>query len=79
MLDRMRPIPLRPDPAALVARNVTALSRAVIAKAAARIERRSDDATILRSRWPDDPIAPLVLRAASRSTIRNAGTRRSDI
>jgi hypothetical protein len=65
MLDGMRPIPLRPDPAALVARNVTALSRAVIAKAAAKIERRSDDATILRSRWPDDPIAPLVLRAAS--------------
>jgi hypothetical protein len=48
MLDGMRPIPLRPDPAALVARNVTALSRAVIAKAAARIDRRSDDATILR-------------------------------
>jgi hypothetical protein len=65
MLDGMRPIPLRPDPAALVARNVTALSRAVIAKAAARIERRSDDATILRSRWPDDPTAPLILRAAS--------------
>ena len=48
MLDGMRPISLRPDPAALVARNVTALSRAVIAKAAARIDRRSDDATILR-------------------------------
>jgi hypothetical protein len=62
----MRPIPLRADPAALVSRNVTGLARAVIAKAVARIERRNDDATILRARWPDDPLAPLVLRAASR-------------
>jgi hypothetical protein len=61
----MRPIPLRPDPSALVTRNVTSLARAVIAKAVARIERRSDEATVLRSRWPDDPIAPVVLRAAS--------------
>jgi len=44
---------------------VIGLVRAVIAKAAAKIERREDIATILRGRWPDDPIAPLVLRAAS--------------
>ena len=31
MLGGMRPIPLRPDPGALVTRNVTALARAVIA------------------------------------------------
>jgi hypothetical protein len=30
------PIPLRPDPNALVTRNVTALARAVIAKAACK-------------------------------------------
>jgi hypothetical protein len=60
-----QPIRLRPDPTALATRNVTALSRAVIAKATAKIERRSEPAAILRDRWPDDPIAPIVLRAAS--------------
>ena len=64
-----RPIPLRPDPGALVTRNVTAVARVVIAKAVARTERRSDDTAILRGRWPDDPIAPLVLRAASQPSL----------
>ncbi|MFY9830968.1 MAG: hypothetical protein WAK69_20700 [Rhodoplanes sp.] len=36
-----------------------------IAKAVAGTERRSDDMAILKERFPDDPIAPLVLRAAS--------------
>jgi hypothetical protein len=61
----MRPIPLRPDPGALVTRNVTGLARAVIATATAKIERRSDASSVLRTLWPGDPIAPLVLRAAS--------------
>jgi hypothetical protein len=61
----MRPIPLRPDPLALATRNVAGLARAIIAKATAKIERCSDASAILRTRWPDDPIASLVLRAAS--------------
>jgi hypothetical protein len=44
---------------------VTSLARAIIAKATGKVERREDIAAILRGRWPDDPIAPLVLRAAS--------------
>ncbi|MGB8529357.1 MAG: hypothetical protein WCD75_21450, partial [Rhodoplanes sp.] len=39
--------------------------RVAIAKAVAGTERRSDDMAILKERFPDDPIAPLVLRAAS--------------
>jgi hypothetical protein len=45
--------------------SVTSLARAIIAKASGKIERRDDIPTILRDRWPDDPTAPLVLRAAS--------------
>jgi hypothetical protein len=60
-----QPIRLRPDPGALVARNVAAVARAVIAKAASKLERRSDAAAVLRDRWPDDSIAPILLRAAS--------------
>jgi hypothetical protein len=61
----MRPIPLRPDFGALVTRNVNALVRATIAKAMVRIDPRYDEREHLRTRWPDDPTAPLVLRAAS--------------
>jgi hypothetical protein len=43
MLGGMRPIPLRPDFAALATRNVTALARAVIAKAMARLDPRCDE------------------------------------
>jgi hypothetical protein len=43
MLDGMRPIPLRPDPGALVSRNVNALVRATIAKAMARLDPRCDE------------------------------------
>ena len=64
-----RPIPLRADPGALVARNVTAVARVAIAKAVARTERRSDDMAILKERFPDDPLAPLVLRAASQPSM----------
>jgi hypothetical protein len=65
MLGGMRPIPLRPDPGALVARNLTSLARAAIAKAMARLDPRCDEREHLRTRWPDDPTAPLILRAAS--------------
>jgi hypothetical protein len=61
----MRPIPLRPDPGALVTRNVNALVRATIAKAMVRLDPRCDEREHLRTRWPDDSTAPLVLRAAS--------------
>jgi hypothetical protein len=58
----MRPIPLRPDPGALVTRNVNALVRATIAKAMARLDPRCDEREHLRVRWPN---APVFLRAAS--------------
>ena len=63
-----RPIPLRPDPRALVASNVTTVVRVAIAKAMARLDSREDERDILRSRWPNDPTAPLVLRAATNPT-----------
>jgi hypothetical protein len=62
MLGGMRPIPLRPDPGVLVTRNVTGLARAAIAKAMARLDPRCEH---LRTRWPNDLTAPLILRAAS--------------
>jgi hypothetical protein len=34
----------------------------------ARLDPRGDEREILRSRWPNDPIAPLVLRAATNPT-----------
>jgi hypothetical protein len=68
MLGGMRPIPLKPDPRALVARNVTALARVVIVKAHARLENRRDEAGILRALFPDDQSALFVLRAASPPT-----------
>jgi Phage capsid family len=61
----MQPIPLRADPGALTRRNVNALTRACIAKATAKLDSRRDERAILKERWPDDPIALLVLRAAS--------------
>ena len=65
MLGGMRPIPLTPDPRALVTRNVTGLARAVIAKAMVRLDPRCDEREHLRTRWPNDATAPLILRAAS--------------
>jgi hypothetical protein len=67
MADR-RPIPLRADAFALRAETVSALARAIIVKAHARLENRRDEAGILRSRFPDDPSAMLMLRAASSPT-----------
>jgi hypothetical protein len=68
MLDGMKPIPLRPDPGALVSRNVTALARAAITKAMVPLDPRCDERQYLRTRWPDDSTAPLILRAASQPT-----------
>jgi hypothetical protein len=56
-------IPLRPDPAALMSRSVSSVARAIIVKAAAKYERRRDEAAILKERF-DDPTASLILRAA---------------
>jgi hypothetical protein len=61
----MKPIPLRPDFGAVATRNVTALARAAISKAMVRLDPRCDERDHMRTRWPDDPTAPLILRAAS--------------
>ena len=39
-----------------------------IAKTIARLDPRGEERDILRSRWPNDPTAPLVLRAATNPT-----------
>lgn len=67
MADR-RPIPLRADASALRAETVSALARAIIVKAHARLENRRDEAGIMRSRFPDDQSTLLMLRAASSPT-----------
>jgi hypothetical protein len=66
-------IPLRPDPGAVATRNVKGFARAVIAKAIGRLDHRNSETAVLRSRWPDDSIAPLVLRAASEPPAELAG------
>src|SRR5215510_1088348 len=68
-----RPIPVRADPAALHASTVRSLARAIIAFAITERERGSDPEKVLRSRFGDDQLAPLILRAAtSPLTIANA-------
>ena len=67
MADR-RPIPLRPDASVLRAETVSALARAIIVKAHARLENRRDELGIMRSRFPDDQSALLMLRATSSPT-----------
>jgi hypothetical protein len=61
----LRPIPLRPDPTAILTRSVSAVARAVVVMAATKFEGRKDEVAILKQRFPDDPTALLVLRAAS--------------
>lgn len=73
MADR-RPIPLRPDASALRAETVSALARAIIVKAYARLENRRDETGIMRSRFPDDQSALLMLRAASSPTTTTTGS-----
>ena len=68
MNERLQPIPLRADPGAVRRRNVAALARACIANAVAKLDPRQNERAILKQRWPDDSIAPLVLRAASTPT-----------
>ena len=65
-----RGIPLRPDPDALIERDVTALIRAAITRAQAYVAKRSrsDELAMARERWGDDPMVPLVLRAATTPT-----------
>ena len=71
-----RPIPVRADPVALHASNIKSLARALIAYAIAE-QTRGDAkamAAVLRARFDDDQLAPLILRAAtSPLTIAQAG------
>jgi hypothetical protein len=61
-----RPIPLRPDTAALRERNVRALVRACIATARSKTDQKRVAVTeIVRRTWPDDETARLITRAAS--------------
>jgi Phage capsid family len=62
--DTRQGIPLRPVPELVARRNVAAVTRVIIARGVAKLAGRSDEATILRSRFPDDPVAPLILRGA---------------
>lgn len=61
---------MRPDPDALIERDVTALTRAAITRAQAYVAKRSrsDELAMARERWGDDPMVPLVLRAATTPT-----------
>jgi hypothetical protein len=62
-----RPIPLRPDPDLLRADTLTSLARAIIARTTACLghQRERDEPSILRSRFPDDAAAAMMLRAVS--------------
>ena len=72
MNERLQPTPLIPDPTVVASRNVASLVRAVIALAIGKLENRGDEGRILRQKWPDDQIAPLILRAATApATITN--------
>jgi hypothetical protein len=67
MAAERRPIPLRPDPDLLRADTLTSLARATIARTMACLghQRERDESTILRSRFPDDHSAAIMLRAVS--------------
>jgi hypothetical protein len=67
MAPERRPIPLRPDPDLLRADTLTSLARAIIARTMACLghQRGRDEPTILRSRFPDDHSAALMLRAVT--------------
>ena len=72
MNERLQPTPLIPDPTVVARRNVASLVRAVIALAIGKLENRGDEGRILKQKWPDDQIAPLILRAATApATITN--------
>ena len=57
-----------PMPPLYARQTVSALARAIIVKAHARLENRRDETGIMRSRFPDDQSALLMLRAASSPT-----------
>jgi hypothetical protein len=61
-----RPIPVRADPAALHTANIKSFVRALIAYAVAEKERgTARPETVLRARFEDDRLAPIILRAAT--------------
>jgi hypothetical protein len=70
----LRPIPLRPDPTALMTHSVSAVSRAIVAMAGAKSEGRKDKVAILKQRFPDDLTALLVLRATMHPNSRTTTT-----
>jgi hypothetical protein len=67
--------PLRQDPRAVTERSIRNLSRVVIGKAIAGLDQRRDATQVLIDRWPhdDNPVAALVLRAASEPPAYLAG------
>jgi hypothetical protein len=74
MLGRMnRPIPLRPDPAALRSRSAEVLVRAVAAHAIAELQP-SHVSTVVKQYWPEDRDTELITRAATTpATITGSG------
>src|SRR5262249_5559064 len=76
MTMQQRPIPVRADPAALHASTIKSFARALIAYAVAEQTRGDTKAmeAVLRTRFGDDRLAPLILRAAtSPLTVAQAG------
>jgi hypothetical protein len=67
MNTRPSPIPLRPDPTALNRADRQSFVRAVTAQALGEV-RQCAPASILRTAWPNDSTAPLILRAATSPT-----------
>jgi Phage capsid family len=60
-----RPIPVRADPQALHASTITSFARALIAFAIAAQRKHHDPQAVLKTRFGDDRLAPLILRAAT--------------
>jgi hypothetical protein len=70
-----RPIPLRPDAAALRERNVRAITRSCIATARSKAsEKDLAVSEIVRRTWPNDETARLITRAASEPPATISGT-----
>src|SRR5262245_21580556 len=68
-----RPIPLRPDPAALRSRSAQVLVRAVAAHAIAEFQP-SHVSTVVKQYWPEDRDTELITRAGSNpATITGTG------
>ena len=60
-----RPIPIRADPVELHRDTIRSLARAIVAYAVSVRERGRDPEKVLKVRFEDDRLAPLILRAAT--------------